>query len=58
MDFLHGLAGFIWGVIIFVGPWAAGVYVISRLLTNTKLLNQSVVDLQKRVKKLEGERKK
>jgi hypothetical protein len=57
MDFLHGLVGFVWGILIFAGPWILGFYVISKLFTNLKLLNQSVIDLQKRVKELEKGKK-
>jgi hypothetical protein len=57
MDFLHSLLGFMWGMLIFVGPWAAGIYLVSRMFASIKLLNQTVIDLQQRVKQLEGKRK-
>jgi hypothetical protein len=56
MDFLHGVVGFMWGIVIFGGPWIVAIYLVNRLFASLRILNQSVIDLQKRVKELEGKK--
>jgi len=34
-----------------------GIYLVTKLYANLKLLNTTVIDLQQRVKELEGKRK-
>jgi uncharacterized membrane protein len=60
MDWLHSLAGFltfVLQILLGLGPILITIFVISWLFGHIKLLNQSVIDLQKRVKELEKGKK-
>lgn len=57
MNFLSGLTGFVWWLLVVPGPIVVLVYVIARLSAQIKLLNQVALDLQKRVKQLEKGKK-
>jgi hypothetical protein len=60
MDWLRSLAGFLTFVLqmlLGLGPILIAIFVISWLFGHIKLLNQSVIDLQKRVKELEKGKK-